>query len=60
MYDSALLTRCYTQHALRPFIDFESNHVRHFIKITFINKGIDFFDLSRIFQYESVAQSIPT
>ena len=22
MYDAALLTRCYTQHALRPFIDF--------------------------------------
>ena len=21
MYDAALLTRCYTQHALRPFID---------------------------------------
>ena len=26
MYDAALLTRCYTQHALRPFIDSESNH----------------------------------
>ena len=42
MYDAALLTRCYTQHALRPFIDSESNHIRHFIKIPFINKGIDF------------------
>ena len=21
MYDAALITRCYTQHALRPFID---------------------------------------
>ena len=27
MYDAALLTRCYTQHALRPFIDSESNHI---------------------------------
>ena len=25
MYDAALLTRCYTQHALRPYIDSESN-----------------------------------
>ena len=25
MYDTALLTRCYTQHALRTFIDSESN-----------------------------------
>ena len=26
LYDAALLTRCYTQHALRPFIDSETNH----------------------------------
>ena len=45
MYDAALLTRCYTQHALRPFIDSESNHIRSFIKIPFINIGIDFIDL---------------
>ena len=33
MYDAALLTRCYTQHAFRPFIDSESNHIiRHSIK----------------------------
>ena len=31
MYDAALLTRCYTQHALRPFIDSESNHISSFI-----------------------------
>ena len=31
LYDAALLTRCYTQHALRPFIDSETNHKRHFI-----------------------------
>ena len=42
LYDAALLTRCYTQHALRPFIDSETNHKRHFIKIPFINKGITY------------------
>ena len=41
MDEAALLTRCYTQHALRPFIDAEINHQRHFIKIPFINKGMD-------------------
>ena len=51
MYDAALLTRCYTQHALRPFIDSESNHIRSFIKIPFINKGIDFIDLPSIPTY---------
>ena len=60
MYDAALLTRCYTQHALRPFIDSESNHIRSFINIPFINKGIDFIDLPSIFQDKSVIQSIPT
>ena len=60
MYDAALLTRCYTQHALRPFIDSEANHIRSFIKIPFINKGIDFIDLPSIFQDKSVIQSIPT
>ena len=50
MYEAALLTRCYTQHALRPFIDAEINHQRHFIKIPFINKGMDFIDLPSIFQ----------
>ena len=44
LYDAALLTRCYTQHAFRPFIDSEINHKRHFIKIPFINKGIEFIE----------------
>ena len=59
MYEAALLTRCYTQHALRPFIEAEINHQRHFIKIPFINKGMDFIDLPSIFQDKSVTSSIP-
>ena len=59
LYDAALLTRCYTQHALRPFIDSEINHKRHFIKIPFINKGIEFIDLPSIFKDRSVTWSIP-
>ena len=59
MYEAALLTRCYTQHALRPFIDAEINHQRHFIKIPFINKGMDFIDFPSIFQDKSVTSSIP-
>ena len=59
LYDAALLTRCYTQRALRPFIDSETNHKRHFIKISFINKGIEFIDLPSIFKDRSVTSSIP-
>ena len=38
LYKDALFTRYYTQHALRPVIDSKINHIRHFIKIPFINK----------------------
>ena len=59
MYDAGLLTRRYTQHALRPFINSEINHQRHFIKIPFINKEMDFIDLPSIFQDKSVTSFIP-
>ena len=59
MYEAALLTRCYTQHALHPFIDAEINPQRHFIKIPFINEGMRFIDLLSIFKVKSVTSSIP-
>ena len=59
LYDAALLTRCYTQHALRPVIGSKINHMRHFIKIPFINKGMDFINLPSIFRDKSVQSSIP-
>ena len=49
LYDAALLTRCYTQHALRAVIDSKIN-VRHLIKIPFINKRMDFIDLPGTFR----------
>ena len=58
MYEAALLTRYYTQHVLRPFIDSEINHQRHFIKIHFKNKEMDFIDLPKIFHDKSVTSSI--
>ena len=58
MYEAALLTRFYTRHTLHPLIDSEINHKRHFIKIPFINKGIDFIDLPRLFQDKSVTSSV--
>ena len=60
LYDAAILTRCYTQHALRPYIDSEINHIRHFIKIQFVNKGIEFINLLSVFKDKSVISSIPT
>ena len=59
LYEAALMRRYYAQYALRPFIDSEVNHKRYFIKIPFINKGIDFIDLRSIFKDRSVISSIP-
>ena len=60
LYEAAPFTRCYTQHALRPYINSEINHIRHFIKIPFINKSIEFIDLSSIFRDNNVISSIPS
>ena len=60
LYEATLLTRCYTQHATRPYIDSEINHIRHFIKIPFINKGIEFIELPSIFPDNNVISAIPS
>ena len=59
LYVAALLTRCYTQYALLPFIDSEVNHKRHFTKIPFLNKGIDFINRPSIPKDRSVTSSFP-
>ena len=59
LYQTDLLTRCYTKHARRPYFVSEINHIRHFIKIPYINKGIDFIDLPSIFRDNTVESSIP-
>ena len=60
LYKFLIIAYLFTQHALRPFIDSETNHKRHFIKIPFINKGIEFIVLPSIFKDRSVTSSIPT
>ena len=60
LHGAALLTRCYTQHALWPYIDSKINQIRHFIKIQFVNKGIESLNLPSIFKDKSVVFSIPT
>ena len=50
---------CYVQHFLSPYIDSEVNHKRYFIKIPFINKGMELIDLHSIFKDNLVISSIP-
>ena len=59
LYKAALLTRCYVQHFLSPYIASEVNHKQCFIKIPFINKDIEFIDLHSIFKDNLVISSIP-
>ena len=59
LYDAALLSRCYTQHALRPVIDSKIKHIRHFIKLLFINKGMDFIDFPSTVRDKSVQSTVP-
>ena len=58
-YDVASIIQSYTQHILRPHIDATSDHERHFLKITYLNKGIDFIDLTSIFKDKQVIDKIP-
>ena len=59
LYKAALLTRCYVQHFLSPYIDSDVNHERHFIKIPFMNKGMECIDLQSSFKDNLVISSIP-
>ena len=60
LYEAAIFTMCYTQHALRPYIDSEINHIRHFTKSHSLIEGIEFIALPSIFRDNSVTSSIPT
>ena len=42
-----------------PVTDSKINHIRHFIKVPFINKGMDFIELPSIFRDKLVQSSIP-
>ena len=47
---AAILSRCYTQRALRPYIDLGINYIRHFIKVQFVNKGIEIINFPSIYE----------
>ena len=59
LYKTASITQSYTSHILKPHIDTESDHRRHFLKIPFINKAIEFIDIQSIFRDANVKKSIP-
>lgn len=60
LYEVASIIQKYTTHALKPHIDKQSQHKRHFMKIKYINKGIDFIDLPSIFRDKNIINKIPS
>ena len=60
LYNAALLTQCYIQNALQPYITSEVNHIRYFIKIQFVNKGTEFINLPSIYKDKYFISFIPT
>jgi len=59
LYETASLIQSYTSHFLHPHIDKEVNHIRHFMKLRFINKGIDFIDIPSILRNDTVCSLMP-
>ena len=59
LYDAVLLTN-FGINMLRPYKDSKINHIRHFIIIQFVNKGIDFINSPNTFRDKSVISSIST
>ena len=57
---AARLTRCYTQNTLLSYIDSEINHIKHFIKIQFVSKGIELIILPSKFEDKYVISSTLT
>ena len=47
----------FTRHVLRQYIDSDTNHIRHVIKINYINKVIEFINLPSISRDKFVISS---
>ena len=57
-YEVALIISAFCYHKLFPKIDKPENHKRYFLKLKYINKGIDLIDISSIFRNPSVQKLI--
>ena len=57
-YELALIIRAFCCHKLFPKIDKPEHHKRYFLKLKYINKGIDLIDIPSIFRNPSVQKCI--
>lgn len=59
IYEGARIITAFCYHRLFPRIDKPENHKRHFLSIKYINRGIDYINLSSIFNDTTVQNLIP-
>ena len=59
LYTTASIIQSYALHKLFPHIDKDDEHKRRFFPLKFINKGMDFIDLSRILNDKNCTKLIP-
>ena len=59
LYTTASIIQSYAVHTLFPHIDKEDEHKRHFFPLKFIDKGMDFIDMSTIFNDKNCTKLIP-
>lgn len=59
LYTTASIVQSYSSHKLKPHIDKAEDHKRFFFKLPFLNKGMDFINLSNIFNDKNVKKCIP-
>ena len=59
LYEGARIITAFCYHRLFPRIDKPEDHKRHFLSIKYINRGIDFINLSSIFHDTTVQNLIP-
>ena len=59
LYEGALIISSFCYNKLFPQIDRQEDHIRHFIKLTYINRGLDFINISSIFQDPNIKDLIP-
>ena len=57
-YEYTRIITAFCHHRLFPSIDKPENHKRHVLKLKYINRGIDFINLSSIFNDSFVYNSL--
>lgn len=60
LYEVSSIVEQFINHRITPHIDNKEEHRRYFIKLQYVNKGLDFINLSSILRDKNVTKCIPS